>query len=256
MSLRRIEKYILRKTGRAIADHDLIQDGDRIMVAVSGGKDSYALLHVLELLRKKAPVKFSLLAVNIDPDFDGYRPDIIEEHLKSSGYDYQMVKTNIYETIGKHISPNTSYCSFCSRLRRGVIYNKAVEFGCTKIALGHHLDDFIETLLLNQFFTGEIKAMAAKLHSDDRRNVVIRPLVYVEEKVIMQYAAMMDFPVVCCQCPVCGDENMMRKHVNSMLTKLSIKHPGIKKSMLKSLGNINTRHLLDKRYQPAATDAV
>jgi tRNA 2-thiocytidine biosynthesis protein TtcA len=249
MSFKKTEKQILRKTGKAISDYGLIEDGDRIMVAVSGGKDSYTLLHILELLRKKAPIKFSLLAVNIDPDFSGYKTDIIENHLKERGYEYKMVKTNIYDTVEKHIEPNTSYCSFCSRLRRGVIYNKAAEFGCTKIALGHHLDDFIETLLLNQFFTGEIKAMSAKLLSDDKRNVVIRPLVNVEEELIIRYAAMMEFPVVCCCCPVCGSENMMRKNVKSLLNELSVKYPGIKKSMLKSLSNINTRHLLDKRYK-------
>jgi len=246
MSLKQAEKQILKYTGKAISDYNLIEEGDRIMVALSGGKDSYTLLQILEILRRKAPIKFSLIAVNIDPDFSGYRTNIIEDFLKENGYEYEMVKTNIYETIEKHIDPNTSYCSFCSRLRRGVIYNKAVELGCTKIALGHHMDDFIETLLLNQFFNGEIKAMAAKLVSDDKRNVVIRPLVNVDEALIREYSAMMEFPIICCCCPVCGDENLMRKYIKKMLNELSQKHPGIKRSMLRSLSNVNRRHLLIK----------
>jgi tRNA 2-thiocytidine biosynthesis protein TtcA len=246
MSFKKTEKLILKKVGKAIADYDLISDGDRIMVAMSGGKDSYTLLHILEILRRKAPIKFTLLAVNIDPDFSGYQTNIIEDHLKEGGYDYEMVKTNIYETIENHIEPKTSYCSFCSRLRRGVIYNKAVEYGCTKIALGHHMDDFIETLLLNQFFTGEIKAMAAKLVSDDKRNVVIRPLVNVEEELIIKYSQMNEFPIVCCCCPVCGTEEMMRKNVKKLLNELKQKYPGVKRSMLKSLSNVNERHLLIK----------
>jgi tRNA 2-thiocytidine biosynthesis protein TtcA len=247
MSLKKIEKYILKKVGKAIFDFDLIRDGDKIMVAMSGGKDSYTLLHILEILRKKAPVTFFLAAVNVDSNFSGYQTDIIEDYLKATGHEYEIVRTNIYETVQKHIEPNTSYCSFCSRLRRGVIYNKAVELGCTKIALGHHLDDFIETLLLNQFFTGEIKAMAAKLISDDKRNVVIRPLVYVEESIIMKYAALKEFPVVCCCCPVCGNDNMMRKNVKKLLAEWDAKYPGIKRSMIKSLSNVNMRHLLVRK---------
>ncbi|MFC1855863.1 tRNA 2-thiocytidine(32) synthetase TtcA [Thermodesulfobacteriota bacterium] len=216
------------------------------MVAVSGGKDSYALLHILEILRRKAPIKFSIIAVNIDPNFSGYRTEVIADHLVEFGFEHEMVKANIYETIENHIDPNTSYCSFCSRLRRGVIYNKAVELGCTKIALGHHLDDFIETSLLNQFFNGELKAMAAKLVSDDKRNVVIRPLVNVEEDVIIEYSQLKEFPIICCCCPVCGTEEMMRKKVKKLLRELSGDYPGIKRSMLKSLSNVNMRHLLVK----------
>lgn len=248
MSLKELEKHILKKTGQAIFDFNLIEEGDKVMVAVSGGKDSYTMLHILETLRKKAPVQFTILAVNIDPNFKGFKTDVIENFLKTNGYQYEMVKTNIYETIQEHKDPDKSYCSFCSRLRRGVIYSKAVEFGCTKIALGHHADDFIETLLLNQFFTGELKAMAAKLKSDDGRNTIIRPLVYVEEKSIIKYAGLKGFPIVCCCCPVCGSENMMRKHVKKLLNELSLKYPTIKNSLLKSLSNIHTRHLLDKRY--------
>ncbi len=246
MPLKKLEKQILKKVGKAIFDFNLIEDGDKILVAMSGGKDSYAMLHLLNILKKRAPVKFTLVPVNIDSNFTGYRTDIISKYLADNGHNLEIVKTNIYETIEKHIEPNTSYCSFCSRLRRGVIYNKAVELGCTKIALGHHLDDFIETSLLNQFFTGEIKAMSAKLHSDDGRNTVIRPLVYVEEAAIMKYAGMMAFPIVCCCCPVCGSDNMMRKNVKKLLTELSGKYPGLKRSMIKSLSNVKTRHLLVK----------
>lgn len=246
MTLKRLERKILKKVGRAIADYNLIEEGDKVMVAVSGGKDSYTLLHILETLRRKAPVKFSIFAVNIDPDFSGYQTDIIEAHLKEHGCDYEMVKANIYGTIEKHIEPNTSYCSFCSRLRRGVIYNKAHELGCTKIALGHHMDDFIETLLLNQFFTGEIKAMSARLVSDDKRNIVIRPLVNVEEELIIEYAMMMKFPIVCCCCPVCGTEDMMRKNMKALIKELAGKYPGIRQSMHRSLSNVNARHLLNK----------
>jgi tRNA 2-thiocytidine biosynthesis protein TtcA len=237
---------IKRLTGKAIGDFNLTKNGDKILVGVSGGKDSYTLLHVLESLRKRAPIDFKLFPVTVDSGFPGFRKEIIEEHLKKQGFNYLIKKTGCYQIIEEKRDPGSSYCSFCARLRRGVIYSTADKLGCNKIALGHHLDDFIETLLLNQFYNGRLSAMSPKLLADNNRHTVIRPLVYVEESEIIDFTSKNSFPVICCACPVCGRVEQKRKKTKALLKNLSQDNPSIKKSLLSSLGNVKPRHLMDK----------
>ena len=248
MSLIKDKLYsrIKRLTGKAIGDFNLIENGDKILIGVSGGKDSYTLLHVLESLRKRAPIDFKLFPVTVDSGFPGFRKEIIEEHLKKQGFNYLIKKTACYQIIEEKRDPGSSYCSFCARLRRGIIYSIADKLGCNKIALGHHLDDFIETLLLNQFYNGRLSAMSPKLLADNNRHTVIRPLVYVEEDEIIAFTSRNSFPVICCACPVCGRVEQKRKKTKALLKNLSQDNPSIKKSLLSSLKNIKPRHLMDK----------
>ena len=240
---RRIRKLI----GRAIGDFNLIEAGDRIAVGVSGGKDSYTLLHILDRLRRRAPVHYELVAVNIDAGFPGYRKETIAAHLRENGFAHRMETTGSYRIIEEKRRPGSSYCSFCARLRRGVLYTVAEELGCNKIALGHHLDDFIETLLLNQFYVGTLAAMSPKLLADNGRQTVIRPLVYVEEQEIIAFTRTNAFPVICCACPVCGQVNQKRKKMKRLIAELARDNPHLKHSMLGALGNVHPRHLLDKK---------
>ena len=242
-------KRIKNRVGRAIADFNLIEDGDRIGVAVSGGKDSYTLLHILEELRKRAPVRYEIMAINIDSGYPGFRADIIEEHLREHGFASHMEKTDHYGIIKEKRRPDTSYCSFCARLKRGVLYSLAQRFNCNKLALGHHMDDFIETLLLNQFFVGSLKAMAPGMLADNGLTTVIRPLVYVAEEDIIRFSRNNRFPVVCCCCPVCGVADRQRKRMKELLKELEKENPFVKRSLLKALANVQPRHLLDRRLK-------
>ena len=235
--------------GRAIADFGLIANGDRVAVAVSGGKDSYSLLLLLEDLRRRAPISFELIAINIDSGYPGYRIDTIEGFLREYGFTYQMVSTEHYAIIQEKRRPGSSYCSICARLKRGSLYAAARELGCNKLALGHHRDDFIETLLLNQFFVGSLKAMAASMLADNGETTVIRPLVYVAESDIINFSQQAALPVVCCRCPVCGTADLQRKRMKDLLHTLEKDIPHIKNSMLKALSNVHPRHLLDPRLR-------
>lgn len=245
----RLYRKIRQAVGRAIGDFGLIAEGDRIAVAVSGGKDSYTLLHMLEALRRRAPVKFELMAINIDSGYPGYRSDIIEAHLREEGFNLHMEKTIHYEVIKEKRRPDSSYCSICARLKRGALYTLAGRYGCNKLALGHHLDDFIETLLLNQFFVGTLKAMAPAMLADNGETTVIRPLVYVEERDIISFARASRFPVVCCCCPVCGVADQQRKRMKRLLAELERDIPAVKRSLLTALANVQPRHLLDGRLR-------
>jgi tRNA 2-thiocytidine biosynthesis protein TtcA len=245
----KLYKRIKNAVGRAIADFSLIEEGDRIAVAVSGGKDSYALLHLLEALRKRAPINYELVAINIDSGYPGYRTDIIERHLREQNFAYHMEKTDHYEIIKEKRRPGSSYCSICARLKRGVLYTLTQKFGCNKLALGHHMDDFVETLLLNQFFVGSLKAMSAGMLADNGHTTVIRPLVYVEEKDITTFSAINGFPVVCCRCPVCGTVDMQRKRMKSLIAELEKENPSVKRSLLTALSNVHPRHLLDLKLK-------
>lgn len=240
---RRIKKL----TGQAIGDFNLIEAGDRIAVGVSGGKDSYTLLHILDSLRRRAPVKYELVAVNVDSGFPGFRKEVLAQHLAEHGFEHRMESTNCYEIIEQKRRPGSSYCSFCARLRRGVLYTLADELGCNKIALGHHLDDFIETLLLNQFYVGTLAAMSPKLAADNGRHTVIRPLVYVEEGDIIRFSRENEFPVICCACPVCGVVDQKRQRMKQLIRELAADNPHLKRSMLGALGNVHPRHLMDPR---------
>lgn len=231
--------------GKAIADFSLVEKGDRIAVAVSGGKDSYTMLLLLEELRRRAPVPFELVAVNIDSGYPGYRTDVIEEFFRKNGFTYRMVPSEHYEIIKEKRRPGSSYCSICSRLKRGALYETAQTLGCNKLALGHHQDDFIETLLLNQFFVGSLKSMSASMLADNGVITVIRPLVYLAEEDIIAFSRLAELPVVCCCCPVCGTADMQRKRMKRLLKELQVDIPHVKSSLLKALSNVHPRHLLD-----------
>ena len=239
-----------RKVGKAITTFGLIEDGDRIMVGLSGGKDSWALMQALDVLRRRAPVNFSLVAVNVDSGYEEYKHAEISRACTSRGWEYRIEHTKIGEVMDDVLDVGETPCSLCAKLRRGVLYRIAAEVGATKIALGHHADDFIETLLLNLFFAGSLKAMPAKLISDDQRHVVIRPLVYVAEDEARAYTRENELPVIGCCCPVCGDLSLKRKRLKRLLLGFETEHPGVKSSMLKALGNVAPRHLLDLRLNP------
>jgi tRNA 2-thiocytidine biosynthesis protein TtcA len=230
----------------------MIEDGDRVMVGLSGGKDSWALLQLLDVLRQRAPVRFSLVAVNVDSGYKEYKHGLIATTCEARGWDYRIEHTGIGQLIDDILDADQTPCSLCARLRRGVLYRVAKEVGATKIALGHHADDFIETLLLNVFFAGALKAMPAKLVSDDGAHVVIRPLVLVGEEEARAYTKECELPVIGCCCPACGDLGLQRQRIKRLLTDLEGEHPGVKQSMLKALGNVAPRHLLDTRLNPPA----
>jgi tRNA 2-thiocytidine biosynthesis protein TtcA len=245
----KLERRIVAKIGAAVADYGLISDGDRVMVCVSGGKDSYALLDALLLLRRKAPVRYELVAVNVDQGWPGYQTEAIVQHLVSREVEHRMVRAHeiadIVERVLRPEETGATPCSLCSRLRRGVLYGLAQELGATKIALGHHLDDLAETLMMNLFFSGSLRAMPPKLTSDDGKNVVIRPMCYVEERDLVTYAEERRYPVVRCSCPTCGLPDQQRQVVKRMLSSLEVEHPGLKTQMLAAMKNVKTQHLLD-----------
>ncbi len=247
-----LEARLAKKTTKAIVDYHMIEDGDRIMVGLSGGKDSWALLQVLDVLRRRAPIRFTLVAVNVDSGYKEYKHDVIARTCEARGWEYRIEHTGIGELIEDILDVDQTPCSLCARFRRGVLYRIASEVGATKIALGHHADDFIETLLLNLFFAGALKAMPAKLVSDDGAHVVIRPLVLVGEDEARAYTKECDLPVIGCCCPACGDLGLQRQRIKKMLMDLEGEHPGVKQSMLKALGNVAPRHLLDMRLNPPA----
>jgi tRNA 2-thiocytidine biosynthesis protein TtcA len=249
------ERRIRRLTGRAISDFGLIENRDRVLVALSGGKDSWTLLHTLDSLRRRAPVHFSLVPVTVHPGFPGFETGPLEAYLRSRDFEYRIVRAPIHETMLEKLTPGDTACSLCSRIRRGVLYTQAVELGCTKIALGHHRDDFIETLLLNQLYNGKIKAMAPLLSADDGHNVVIRPLVYVAEEDILRYASAAGFPVTCCACPSCGDPDLKRVKIKNLLARLEREQRGIKASLLAALADIDHRHL-PATYKKMPNDGV
>ncbi len=242
----RLHHQIRKKCGRAIADFQLIEEGDRIAVALSGGKDSWTLLHMLEDLRRRAPVPFEVIALNIDPGFAGYRTDLMEAYLRQQGFTYHLEKTDNVRLIEEKLRPGSSYCAFCARLRRGCLYTQAQRLKCNKVALGHHLDDFIETLLLNQFYSGTLGAMGVKLLADNQQQTVIRPLVYVEEKMIIDYSRHCDFPIISCACPleVTQKKEQQRLRMKRLIADLAREIPQIRGSLLGALANVNHRHLL------------
>jgi tRNA 2-thiocytidine biosynthesis protein TtcA len=251
----RLERRLLHAAGSAIHDFDLVSEGDRIMVAVSGGKDSYALLHLLMRLRERAPIDFDLVAVNLDQGQPGYPAHVVEGHLKQVGVPYRMLSRDTYSVVKRLVPEGRTTCSLCSRLRRGVLYNAAVEMGCTKIALGHHRDDLIETLLLSALYSGALKSMPPRLRSRDGRNVVIRPLCYAAEEDLAAFAEAMKFPIV--PCDLCGSQpNLRRRRVKRLLTELTAEHPSVKGNLLHALGHVVPSHLLDRALAEKAAEAT
>ncbi len=245
-------KTLAHRVGRAIQDFGLIEEGDRILCAMSGGKDSYAMLDVLEYLRRRAPVRFQLVAVTVDQGYRGFRADVLERYFQEHRFEHHIERTNIAEVIDDTMPYGNTQCSMCARLRRGVLYRLAPQLGCNKIALGHHADDLIETLLMSQFFNGEICSMPPILRANDGLNTVIRPLCYVWEDQIIRFTAERRFPVIGCACPVCGDNSLMRRRMKTLLGRLEADHAGIKNSMLRALSNVRSGHLLDRRWLGAA----
>jgi tRNA 2-thiocytidine biosynthesis protein TtcA len=245
-----LEARIARKVTKAIADYNLIEDGDRVMVGLSGGKDSWALIQILDVLRRRAPIDFSLVAVNIDSGYEGYEHHKLTETCAAKGWEIHVEHTQIGETIEDILDESATPCSLCARLRRGALYRLATQVGATKIALGHHADDFIETLLLNLFFAGSLKAMPARLVSDNGQHIVIRPLVHVLESEARMYAKASALPIIGCCCPACGDLSLQRQRVKRLIAELEVEHPEIKNSMMRALANVASRHLLDRRLNP------
>ncbi len=241
----KVERRLQSRVGKAIVDFNLIEDGDRILVAMSGGKDSYAMLVLLDRIRKRAPVNFELLPWHLDQVQPGYDGAPLRRWLDDRGGDYVIAQQDTYSIVVDKIPEGKTYCSLCSRLRRGILYRAAVDLGCTKIALGHHADDVIETSMLNQLFTGQIKAMPPWLRSDDGRNTVIRPLVYCWEKDLEAFAAEQAFPIL--PCNLCGSQTgMQRQWVKKLLTDIESERPQAKESMFAALTHVRPSHLLDR----------
>ena len=242
----KLEKRLCREVGRAIVDFNMIEEGDRVMVCVSGGKDSYGLLDVLLALQEKAPVRFELIAVNLDQKQPGFPEHVLPQYLSARGVPFRVVEQDTYSVVKRVIPVGKTFCSLCSRLRRGVLYRVASELGATKIALGHHRDDIVETLFLNLFHGGKLKAMAPKLRSEDGRHIVIRPLAYVSERDIARYAAAREFPII--PCDLCGSqENLQRATIKRMLAEWEQQHPGRIESLLTALRNVEPETLADTR---------
>ena len=242
----KLEKRLCRLVGEAIGDYGMIEAGDRVMVCLSGGKDSYALLDVLMKLRERAPLRFELVAVNLDQRHPGYPEHVLPDYLKSLGIPFRIEVQDTYSVVKRLVPEGETMCSLCSRLRRGVLYRVARELGATKIALGHHRDDILETFFLNLFFGGKMKAMSPKLQSDDRQHVVIRPLAYVAESDLEAYAEVKRFPII--PCDLCGSQpTLQRKQVKQMLREWEKRHPGRVESMFRALSNLTPSHLLDRK---------
>lgn len=241
----KLEKTLLNHMGRAIADFGMIHEGDRILVGVSGGKDSHSMLHLLRLLQQRSPVKFELLAVNLDQGHPGFPGHLLEDYFQREGYDYRMLKEDTYTVVLEKTPPGKTQCAVCSRLRRGILYNAAVELKCNKIALGHHRDDLISTLMLNLFFAGSIASMPPLLRSDDGRNTVIRPLAYAPERDLVRFAELKQFPII--PCDLCGSqENLQRKRMERLIDELGKEIPMVRQSILAAMGNVRRSQLLDK----------
>jgi len=245
-----LETRLAKKVTRAIIEFGLIEHGDRVMVGLSGGKDSWALIQILDVLRRRAPIDFSIVAVNVNSGYTSFRHDLVTKTCAERQWECRVEHTTIGAVMDDILDDGETPCSLCARLRRGVLYRLAADVGATKIALGHHLDDFIETVLLNLFFQGSLKAMPARLVSDNKRHIVIRPLVYVTEAEARAYTQESALPVIGCCCPACGDLSLKRQRLKRLIAELEVEHPDIKSSMIKALGHVVPSHLLDTRLNP------
>jgi tRNA 2-thiocytidine biosynthesis protein TtcA len=249
-------KSLTRLVGKAIGHFDLIDDRDRVLVALSGGKDSWSLLHALRYLQRKAPVRFELAAITIHPGPTAFDCGSVGRFMEQSDIPHFIVPGNIVEVVNENLTPGTNPCSFCSRLRRGMLYTYAARHGWNKIALGHHLDDFVETLLLNQFFNGTIKGMAPLLVADDGQNTVIRPLVYVREEMTRECAKILGVPILGCSCTYQGMSGSRRHWIKELLARVEQEIPGVKSSILAAMGRVNERHLIPCRSDAGTKKAI
>ncbi|MBQ5942804.1 tRNA 2-thiocytidine(32) synthetase TtcA [Massilia sp. AB1] len=241
----KLHKRLCRLVGQAIGDFNMIEDGDKVMVCLSGGKDSYALLDILMTLRERAPIHFDIVAVNLDQKQPNFPADVLPAYLDKLGVPYHIENQDTYSIVKRLIPEGKTTCSLCSRLRRGILYRVADELGCNKIALGHHRDDILETFFLNMFFGGKLKGMPAKLVSDDGKHMVIRPLAYVREADTERYAEVKGFPII--PCDLCGSqENLQRKQIKAMLREWEKKHPGRVDNVFSSLNTVVPSHLMDR----------
>ena len=251
-TLQKLQAHLRGLVGKAIQDFGMIAEGDRVMVCLSGGKDSYTLLDILLSLQRSAPVHFQLLAVNLDQKQPGFPEHVLPEYLTALGVPYRIIEQDTYSVVKRVIPEGKTMCGLCSRLRRGALYRYASEHGITKIALGHHRDDIVETLFLNMFFGGKLKAMPPKLRSEDGRHIVIRPLAYVAERDIERYARAREFPLI--PCTLCGSqENMQRQEIKKMLQAWEQHYPGRTESIFSSLRNVVASHLADPRAADFST---
>ncbi|MDA1371971.1 MAG: tRNA 2-thiocytidine(32) synthetase TtcA [Proteobacteria bacterium] len=251
LKLNRCRKNLRRDVGKAIADFNMIEEGDLVMVCLSGGKDSYTLLDILLKLQKHAPIDFQVHAVNLDQKQPGFPEAVLPRYLASLGIPFKIIEQDTYSIVTEKIAEGKTYCGLCSRLRRGILYNYAESIGADKIALGHHRDDIIQTLFLNMFFGGKLKAMPPKLLSDDKRNVVIRPLAYCKETEITRYAKLMDFPII--PCDLCGSQDhLQRQAIKSMLQQWQKDYPGRIESIFRSIANVSLSQLADTGLFPFA----
>jgi len=240
----KLEKKLCRLVGQAIGDFGMIEEGDKVMVCVSGGKDSYAMLDILMKLRERAPINFEIVAVNLDQKQPNFPAEILPNYLKSLGVQFHIEEQDTYSIVKRVIPEGKTTCGLCSRLRRGILYRVADELGATKIALGHHRDDILETLMLNMFYAGKLKGMPPKLRSDDGKHIVIRPLAFVPEKLLERYAADMNFPII--PCDLCGSQpNLQRQVMKEMLREWEKKHPGRVENLFRSMHHIVPSHLMD-----------
>ena len=240
----KLEKKLCRLVGQAIGDFGMIEEGDKVMVCVSGGKDSYAMLDILMKLRERAPINFEIVAVNLDQKQPNFPAEILPNYLKSLGVQFHIEEQDTYSIVKRVIPEGKTTCGLCSRLRRGILYRVADELGATKIALGHHRDDILETLMLNMFYAGKLKGMPPKLRSDDGKHIVIRPLAFVPEKLLERYAADMNFPII--PCDLCGSQpNLQRQVMKEMLREWEKKHPGRVENVFRSMHHIVPSHLMD-----------
>ena len=240
----KLDKKLCRLTGQAIVDYNMIEDGDKVMVCLSGGKDSDAMLDILMKLKERAPINFDLVAVNLDQKQPGFPEDVLPNYLKKLGIPFHIEEQDTYGIVKRVVPEGKTTCGLCSRLRRGILYRVAGELGATKIALGHHRDDILETLLMNMFHGGKLKGMPPKLRSDDGKHIVIRPLAYVPERYLERYAQQMDFPII--PCNLCGSqENLQRNAMKAMLREWEKKYPGRVESLFSSLQNVVPSHLMD-----------
>ncbi|SDL98952.1 tRNA s(2)C-32 sulfurtransferase [Franzmannia pantelleriensis] len=241
----KLQKRLRRQVGNAIIDYDMIRDGDKVMVCLSGGKDSYTMLEILRSLQRSAPVDFSLVAVNLDQKQPGFPEQVLPDYLDAMGVDYHILERDTYSVVKEKTPEGKTTCALCSRLRRGSLYGFAEEIGATKVALGHHREDILETLFLNMFFGGSLKAMPPKLLSDDGKNIVIRPLAYCREADIAEFARRMAFPII--PCNLCGSQpNLQRQVVKEMLAEWEAKHPGRLETMFKAVTNVAPSQLADR----------